>query len=227
MFPSYFWPVVVLHPCRGRSFLTISTLLWQCQCDAIIQSASAWDWKEGRSQIPTKAAATATSSMSGGRTKRTKRPRYAARWIYDAGSAVCSVPKREGARWLLVSVALICYNDRGRAISDEEERAFIMWGDVWELLCCAKPQTVVCFVAITLLRADKIQAESCSGHSEVLLPSLLHGWIDVAWFFHGLFAPRLHRAKSLSLSLCQNFCPREIGRYREQHRLFRRRRCRV
>ena len=152
MFPSYLRPVVVLHPCRGRSFLTISTLLWQCQCDAIIQSASAWDWKEGRSQIATKAAATATSSMSGGRTKRTKRPRYAARWIYDAGSAP-SVPKREGeldGSWSR-SPSLICYNDRGRAISDEEERAFIMWGDVWELLCCAKPQT-----AITLLRTDKI-----------------------------------------------------------------------
>ena len=30
------------------------------------------------------------------------------------------------------------------------------------------------------------------------------------------------QSPSLSLSLCQNFCPREIGRYREQHRLFRR-----
>ena len=42
--------------------------------------------------------------------------------------------------------------ERGRAISDEE-RAFIMWGDIWELLCCAKP--VVCFGAITILRTDQ------------------------------------------------------------------------
>ena len=42
--------------------------------------------------------------------------------------------------------------ERGRAISDEE-RAFIMWGDIWELLCCAKP--VVCFGAKTILRTDQ------------------------------------------------------------------------